>query len=88
LIASKRIVPFIWGRSTAGGLARAATLSCERICWFAAGVIVAKCLGEQGGISEPLMTSLGASALLVFALLQSPMAQSCAFAAGNLIYFD
>lgn len=35
----------------------------------------AKFLGELGGIGEWLMASLGASALLVFVLPQSPMAQ-------------
>lgn len=35
----------------------------------------AKCLGELSGVDECLMASLGASALLVFALPGSPMAQ-------------
>ena len=45
----------------------------------------AKYLGELGGIDEWLMASLGASALLVFALPQSPMAQPWAVIAGNTL---
>ena len=44
---------------------------------------VAKMLGELVGINEWLMASLGASALLVFALPGSPMAQPWAVIAGN-----
>ena len=44
---------------------------------------VAKMLGELSGIDEWLMASLGASALLVFALPGSPMAQPWAVIAGN-----
>lgn len=46
---------------------------------------VAKYLGELSGIEEWLMASLGASALLVFALPQSPMAQPWAVIAGNTL---
>lgn len=46
---------------------------------------LAKFLGEWGGINEWLMASLGASALLVFALPQSPMAQPWAVIAGNTV---
>ena len=46
---------------------------------------VAKFLGEFTGVSEWLMASLGASALLVFALPQSPMAQPWAVIAGNTL---
>lgn len=45
----------------------------------------AKFLGELSGINEWLMASLGASALLVFALPQSPMAQPWAVIAGNTL---
>ena len=45
----------------------------------------AKYLGELGGIDEWLMASLGASALLVFALPGSPMAQPWAIIAGNTL---
>lgn len=45
----------------------------------------AKFLGELSGIDEWLMASLGASALLVFALPGSPMAQPWAVIAGNTI---
>lgn len=45
----------------------------------------AKFLGELGGIDEWLIASLGASALLVFALPQSPMAQPWAVIAGNTL---
>ncbi len=45
----------------------------------------AKYLGEIGGLDEWLMASLGASALLVFALPQSPMAQPWAVIAGNTL---
>lgn len=45
----------------------------------------AKFLGEFGGVEEWLMASLGASALLVFALPQSPMAQPWAVIAGNTL---
>lgn len=45
----------------------------------------AKWLGEFSGIDEWLMASLGASALLVFALPQSPMAQPWAVIAGNTV---
>jgi len=46
---------------------------------------LAKYLGEWGGVNEWLMASLGASALLVFALPQSPMAQPWAVIAGNTV---
>jgi CBS domain-containing membrane protein len=46
---------------------------------------IAKFLGEIGGIDEWLMASLGASALLVFALPQSPLAQPWAVIAGNTL---
>lgn len=46
---------------------------------------VAKLLGELTGIDEWLMASLGASALLVFALPGSPMAQPWAVIAGNTL---
>jgi len=45
----------------------------------------AQWLGERSGIDEWLMASLGASALLVFALPQSPMAQPWAVIAGNTL---
>ena len=45
----------------------------------------AQWLGELSGINEWLMASLGASALLVFALPQSPMAQPWAVIAGNTL---
>jgi CBS domain-containing membrane protein len=45
----------------------------------------AKFLSEIGGLDEWLMASLGASALLVFALPQSPMAQPWAVIAGNTL---
>ena len=46
---------------------------------------IAKYLGDLGGLDEWLMASLGASALLVFALPQSPMAQPWAVIAGNTL---
>jgi len=46
---------------------------------------MAKFLGEIGGIDDWLMASLGASALLVFALPQSPMSQPWAVIAGNTL---
>ena len=46
---------------------------------------IARYLGEIGGIDEWLMASLGASALLVFALPGSPMAQPWAVIAGNTV---
>ena len=46
---------------------------------------IAKYLGEIGGLDEWLMASLGASALLVFALPGSPMAQPWAVIAGNTL---
>ena len=46
---------------------------------------LAKMLGELVGIDEWLMASLGASALLVFALPGSPMAQPWAVIAGNTV---
>jgi CBS domain-containing membrane protein len=46
---------------------------------------LAKVLGEFSGIEEWLMASLGASALLVFALPASPMAQPWAVVAGNTL---
>lgn len=46
---------------------------------------LAKFLGEIGGVDEWLMASLGASALLVFALPGSPMAQPWAVIAGNTL---
>lgn len=45
----------------------------------------AKFLGDFSGLDEWLMASLGASALLVFALPQSPMAQPWAVIAGNTL---
>jgi CBS domain-containing membrane protein len=45
----------------------------------------AKYLGELSGLDEWLMASLGASALLVFALPGSPMAQPWAVNAGNTV---
>lgn len=45
----------------------------------------AKFLGELSGLDEWLMASMGASALLVFALPQSPMAQPWAVIAGNTL---
>lgn len=47
--------------------------------------MLAKYLGELAGVSEWLMASLGASALLVFVLPGSPMAQPWAVIAGNTI---
>ena len=46
---------------------------------------IAKYLGETVGIDEWLMASLGASALLVFALPQSPLAQPWAVIGGNTL---
>jgi CBS domain-containing membrane protein len=46
---------------------------------------LAKYLGDLSGIDEWLMASLGASALLVFALPGSPMAQPWAVIAGNTL---
>lgn len=46
---------------------------------------LSKYLGELSGLDEWLMASLGASALLVFALPQSPMAQPWAVIAGNTL---
>jgi CBS domain-containing membrane protein len=46
-------------------------------------ITLAKVLGELVGIEEWLMASLGASALLVFVLPGSPMAQPWAVIAGN-----
>jgi len=48
-------------------------------------IAVAKYLGETRGIDQWLMASLGASALLVFALPGSPMAQPWAVIAGNVL---
>lgn len=45
----------------------------------------AKYLGDISGLDEWLMASLGASALLVFALPGSPMAQPWAVIAGNTL---
>lgn len=46
---------------------------------------IAKFLGELSDMDEWLMASLGASALLVFALPQSPMSQPWAVIAGNTL---
>ena len=46
---------------------------------------MAKYLFDIGGLSEWLMASLGASAFLMFALPQSPMAQPWAVIAGNTL---
>jgi CBS domain-containing membrane protein len=48
-------------------------------------VIATKFLGEFSGVDEWLMASLGASALLVFALPQSSMAQPWAVISGNTL---
>jgi CBS domain-containing membrane protein len=48
-------------------------------------LVAAKFLRELSGLDEWLMASLGASALLVFALPQSPMAQPWAVIAGNTL---
>lgn len=47
--------------------------------------LIAKYLGELAGSSEWLMASLGASALLVFVLPGSPMAQPWAVIGGNTV---
>lgn len=52
---------------------------------LAAVLTLAKLLGELSGIGEWLMASLGASALLVFALPGSPMAQPWAVIGGNTL---
>ncbi len=46
---------------------------------------IAKYLGDLNSVSEWLMASLGASALLVFALPGSPMAQPWAVISGNTL---
>lgn len=48
-------------------------------------LIIAKSLGEMSGSQEWLMASLGASALLVFVLPQSPLAQPWAVIVGNVL---
>lgn len=48
-------------------------------------LVAAKLLRELSGLDEWLMASLGASALLVFALPQSPMSQPWAVIAGNTL---
>jgi CBS domain-containing membrane protein len=48
-------------------------------------LIISKYLGDLSGVNEWLMASLGASALLVFVLPQSPMAQPWAVIAGNTL---
>lgn len=48
-------------------------------------ITIANYLGGLSGVDEWLMASLGASALLVFALPQSPMAQPWAVIAGNTL---
>ncbi len=48
-------------------------------------VATAKWFGEMGGVDEWLMASLGASALLVFVLPGSPMAQPWAVIGGNTL---
>ncbi|WP_251372747.1 HPP family protein [Polynucleobacter sp. MWH-UH25E] len=48
-------------------------------------ITLAKVVGELVGVEEWLMASLGASALLVFVLPGSPMAQPWAVIAGNTI---
>ena len=48
-------------------------------------IAIARYLGERSGIDEWLMASLGASALLVFALPGSSMAQPWAVIAGNTL---
>lgn len=46
---------------------------------------ISRYLGDLSGVNEWLMASLGASALLVFVLPQSPMAQPWAVIAGNTL---
>lgn len=48
-------------------------------------IVLAKSLGELAGIQEWFMASLGASALLVFVLPASPMAQPWAVIGGNTL---
>ena len=48
-------------------------------------LVLAKYLGDLNGTNEWLIASLGASALLVFAIPQSPMAQPWAVIGGNSI---
>ena len=48
-------------------------------------LVIAKFLRELGGVEEWLMASLGASALLVFALPNSPMSQPWAVIGGNCL---
>lgn len=48
-------------------------------------LVIAKYLGDLNGLDEWLTASLGASALLVFTLPQSPMAQPWAVIGGNTL---
>ena len=48
-------------------------------------VVIGKFLGEWAGVNEWFMASLGASALLIFVLPSSPMAQPWAVIAGNTV---
>ena len=59
--------------------------SCGALVGLMLVLTIAKYLGERSGIDEWLMASLGASALLVFALPGSPMAQPWAVIAGNTL---
>ena len=59
--------------------------SCGAFIGLVLVLTIARYLGELSGLDEWLMASLGASALLVFALPGSPMAQPWAVIAGNTL---
>lgn len=59
--------------------------SCGALLGLILVLAIAKYLGDLGGIDEWIMASLGASALLVFALHASPLAQPWAVIAGNTL---
>ena len=59
--------------------------SCGAFIGLVLVLTIARYLGELSGLDEWLMASLGASALLVFALPSSPMAQPWAVIAGNTL---
>ena len=59
--------------------------SCGALVGLMLVLTIAKYLGELSGLDEWLMASLGASALLVFSLPSSPMAQPWAVIAGNTL---
>lgn len=81
----KRFLFYFGGDQPSVSWAERLRSSCGAFLGLVFVAIIARFLGEQNGIDEWLMASLGASALIVFVLPNSPMAQPWAVIAGNTL---